>query len=130
MGAALGTHTIEALRSSVREAIGPPAEVLEHTCDVIVDEILRQWPERAMADIARRMGTNKAGGEALGAVAVIAARVREQIEARWGCRASDQAALGLILFAAVVEVANLWFASVEHRIGIRRLAFQLRQRAA
>lgn len=126
MGDALETLTHEGLRYAIREAVGPPGEVLEHTCDVIVDEICRQWPERTMADIARRLKEDKAGDQALDAIAVIIARVREQIEARWKCRASEQAALQLVLRCCVIEFANLWFSGPEARIAMRAVISQVR----
>ena len=126
MGDALGTLTHEGLRWTVREAVGPPSDILEHTCDVIVDEICRQWPERTMADLARKLDCDAAGGRALEAIAVITARVREQIESRWRCKASEQAALDLVLKCCVVEFANLWFSGPEARIAIRAVIGQVR----
>lgn len=119
MGDALDTLTHEGLRYAIRSAIGPPGATLEHTCDVIVDEVCRQWPERTMADLARKMDSQTAGTKVIEAVCVITARVREQIEARWKCRASEQAALDLVLKACVAEFAYLWFSGPEARIGMR-----------
>jgi len=115
------------LRAEVRHRIGGPALQLPEEVAAIVDATLVHWPERHMADLARRSDT--AGREALDAVGVIAAKVREVLELR---SETDEAAeaINLIVLAVVVEVANFWFASVEHRIGLRRLAFQVRQRAA
>jgi len=127
VGDALDTLTHEGLRYAIRAAIGPPAAVLEHTCDVIVDEVCRQWPERTMADLARKLDSESAGGKVLDALAVITARVREQIEARWHCRASEQAALDLILQGCVVEFANLWFSGPEARIGMRAVIGAVRR---
>ena len=129
MGDALDTLTHQELLDAVREAIGPPAEQLAHTCDVIVDEVCRQWPERTMAKLARKLDSEEAGGKVLDAVAVITARVREQIEARWGCQPSHEAALDLVLRACVIEFANLWFSCVEARIAMRRIMFEVRMRA-
>ena len=119
MGDALDTLTHEGLRYAIRSTICPPGDVLEHTCDVIVDEICRQWPERTMANYARSLASEATGMKVLDAIAVITARVREQIEARWRCRASEQAALDLMLRAAVIEFANLWFSGPEPRIAMR-----------
>ena len=126
MGDALGTLTREGLRWAVREAVGPPGDVLEHTCDVIVDEICRQWPERTMADLARKLDSDTAGGRVFDAIAVITARVREQIESRWRCKASEQAALDLVLKCCVIEFTNLWFSSAEARIAMRAVIGQVR----
>lgn len=122
MGDALDTPlTLDGLRALVREFIGPPGEALEHTCDVIVEEICRQWPERTMADYARKLDSNAVGAKVLDAIAVITARVREQIEARWGIKPSHTAALDLVLRGCVIEFANLWFASPENRIAMRSI---------
>ena len=65
MGDALDTLTLREVRDAIRGAIGHPAEQLGHTCDVIVEEVCRQWPERHMADLARKLGmkTTDAAGE-------------------------------------------------------------------
>jgi hypothetical protein len=126
VGDALDTLTLRSLRDSIREAIGPPATTLAEVCDVILDEVCRQWPERAMADIARKQDSDAAGGQAFDAIAVITARVREQMEARYGCHPNHKEALDLILRACVIEFANLWFTNAEARIAMRRILFQVR----
>jgi hypothetical protein len=128
VGDALDTLTLGEVREAIREAIGQPAEKLCHTCDVIVDEVCRQWPERHMASLARKLDCDSVGGQVLDAISVITARVREQIEARWGCKPSEQAALDLVLRAVVIEFANLWFCDPETRIGLRKIIFFVRQR--
>ncbi len=119
MGDALDTLTLRELCDAVREQIGPRAAELEHTCDVIVTEICRCWPERTMAEIAGKLSCARAADDVLDAIAVTTAKVRETIEARWGCKPSHKAALDLVLRACVVEFANLWFSCPEARIGIR-----------
>jgi hypothetical protein len=121
VGDALDTLTLEGLRATVREFIGPSGATLEHTCDVIVDEICRQWPERTMADYARKIDSNAVGAKVFDAIPVITARVREQIEARWGIKPSHTAALDLVLRGCVIEYANLWFASPTNRIAMRSI---------
>lgn len=129
MGDALDTLTLREVRDAIRGAIGHPAEQLGHTCDVIVDEVCRQWPERHMADLARKLDSNSAGGQVLDAIPVITARVREQIEARWACKASEQAALDLVLRAVVIEYANIWFfCDPATRVELRKIMFEVRQR--
>jgi hypothetical protein len=86
VGDALDTLTLRGLSRRSTQQVGPPAAELEHTCDVIVAEICRVWPERTMADIAARKGTSKAADEAVDAVKVTVAKTRENIEARWGCK--------------------------------------------
>jgi hypothetical protein len=128
VGDALDMLTLGDVRAAIRGAIGYPAQQLGHTCDVIVDEVCRQWPERHMANLARKLDCDSAGGQVFDAIAVITAKVREQIEARWDCKHSEQAALDLVLRAIVVEFANLWFFDAAARIGLRKIIFTVRQR--
>jgi hypothetical protein len=115
------------LRTEVRHRIGGAALQMPDEVAVLVDMTLRYWPERHMAELARKSAGNE--DRALDALAVVAAKIRETVEAM--CAAARQNhAVDLLAFAVVVEVANLWFASTEHRIGLRRLAFQVRQRPA
>lgn len=126
MGDALDTLTLRELCDAVREQIGPKGKTLSHTVDVIVTETCRWWPEKAMGDIARKQKKPKAAEAALNAITVTTAKVREQIEARWGCQPSDQAALDLVLRGCVVEVANIWFACPDARRGIRGVIKRVR----
>lgn len=115
------------LRTEVRHRIGGAALQMPDEVAVLVDMTLRFWPERHMAELARKQSGND--DKTLDTLAVVAAKVREVLEAM--CSAATQHnAVDLLAFAVVVEVANLWFASTEHRIGLRRLAFQVRQRPA
>ena len=130
MGDALDTLTLRELCDVVREQIGPQAEQLEHTCDVIITEVCQCWPEMTMAEIARKLSSPKAADDVLDAISVTTAKVRENIEARWGCKPSHRAALDLVLRACVVEFANLWFSCPEARIGIRTVIALVRAKQA
>lgn len=121
MGDALDTLTLRELADIIRESIGPKAEALEHTCDVLVTEVCRCWPEKVMADIASKANTSKAADDVLDAIAVTTAKVRENIEARWGCKPSHKAALDLVLRGCVAEFGNLWFSCPEARIAMRSI---------
>lgn len=112
------------LHTEIRHRVGGYALQLPEEVASIVNTALVYWPERHMADLARRSDT--AGQEALSAIGVIGSKVREVLEV--GCATEEQAeTINLIVLACVVEMATLWFSTVEHRIGIRRLAFQVRQ---
>lgn len=128
MGDALETLTLRELCDAVREQIGPRGDQLEHTCDILVTEVCRCWPERTMASIAARKHTAGAADEVLDAIAVTIAKVRENIEARWGCKPSHQAALDLVLRGCVVEFANIWFTTAEARIAIRAVIAVVRHK--
>lgn len=113
------------LRCEVRHRVGGYALQLPDEVAAIVDTALLYWPERHMADLARRAESAGAGQDALGAIGVIGAKVREVLEV--GCATAEQSeTVNLIVLACVVEIANLWFSSTEHRIGLRRLIFQAR----
>lgn len=115
MGDALGIGLVD-LRMELRHRIGGVARSMPDACDEIVDTVLRWWPERTMADIAR-------GGDqykALDAIPVIAAKVREDLEARWGTDANTLSAIDALVMVVVVEIANVWFSTRENRIELRR----------
>ena len=124
MGDALDTLTLRELADAIRSFVGPPNPALSHTVDVIVVEICRCWPERVFADYARDMDRN--GSAALDAMFVVMAKVRENIEAKWGCEPSHQAALDLVLRASVVQFAHLWFSCAEARIAMRTIIEMVR----
>lgn len=128
VGDALDVLTLGDLCALVREAIGPPATTLEHTADVLVEETLRQWPEKTMATYAAKLTSTANGDGVLDAIPVITAKVREQIEMRWGIKPSHEAALGLLARGVVIEVANIWFSSTEARIAIRALIAVVRNK--
>jgi hypothetical protein len=73
VGDALDMLTLREVRDAIRATIGYPAEQLGHTCDVIVEEVCRQWPERHMAELARKLDSTCAGGQVLDAIPVITA---------------------------------------------------------
>lgn len=127
MGGAPGTGlTLGWIREHVREAVGGAAVAAQSAADELVDTTLRWWPERRMAELARR-GTT-AGPEALDAIAVISAKVREDVEHRWRMSPNTESALDLMCMAVVAEIANLWFSSAEARIDMRAIMFTLRRR--
>lgn len=128
VGDALDTLSLGDLCGLVREAIGPPATTLEHTADVLVEETLRQWPEKTMATYAAKLTSTDNGDGVLDAIPVITAKVREQIELRWGMQPSHEAALSLLTRAVVIELANIWFSSTEARIAIRGLIAVVRNK--
>lgn len=118
--------TLAEIRQRVRDSIGKPAVDLGPACDELTDRTLYFWPERQMADYARKKESS--GPATLDAVAVISAKVREDAEARWGLSANVTNALDLLAMAVACEVANIWFSSVEERIGLRRAIAVVRHR--
>jgi len=77
----------EQLRDAVRDRIGEHAKTFTHSVDVMVDEVMRYWPEKEFARIARTVEEDRSSGaEAIGAMAVVVAKCRENLEARWGAQ--------------------------------------------
>jgi hypothetical protein len=106
------------LQDEVRARIGEPAAALAHTTDVMVVECLRWLPVVQLTALARKPEKPTAGADTVAAVAVLSARCREQLEARWGASQPTVRAIDLLMRAVVVEVFNLWFRSPDARHAI------------
>jgi hypothetical protein len=102
------------------------ASVMHDATAEVVDTVLLWWPERTMARYASKPCDDHL---VLGAVRVIAAKVREDLEMRWGTAANTLAAIDHLLMPVVVEVANIWFGSTEQRIDLRRCMWEVRYRS-
>jgi hypothetical protein len=117
----------EQLRDAVRERIGEHAKTFTHSVDVMVDEVMRYWPEKEFARIARTIEEEKSSGvEAIAAIAVVCAKCRENLEARWGAQPSHVQAIGLLMEPVVIQLANIWFSNHEARIAMREVIARLR----
>jgi hypothetical protein len=51
---------------------------------------------------------------------VIEAKIREDLEARYGTNPNTLRALDLLLQAVVIELTSIWFRGVDYRIAMRR----------
>jgi hypothetical protein len=117
----------EQLRDAVRERIGEHAKTFTHSVDVMVDEVMRYWPEKEFARIARTVEEDRSSGaEAIGAMAVVVAKCRENLEARWGAQPSHVQAIDLLIEPVVIQLANIWFSNNEARIAMREVIARLR----
>jgi hypothetical protein len=127
VGNAPAVTDVQGLKAEIRRRLGAQAEGLEEACDEIVETTCRFWPLRHMANIARKWEPVPA---ALNALAVISAKAREDIEARYGVDGNTGRVLDLLCNAVAVELANVWFCDVEDRIAMRRVCVKLWVRAA
>ena len=117
----------EQLRDAVRERIGEHAQTFTHSVDVMVDEAMRYWPEKEFARIARTIEEDRSTGvDAIAAIAVVCAKCRENLEARWGPQPSHIQAIGLLMEPVVIHLANIWFSNNEARIAMREVIARLR----
>lgn len=123
MGDALGMLR-EDLHRTVNRRLGVKAKGMAEATAEVVDTALRFWPERTMAKYAAKGEAE--GPRVLQAIPVIWAKVREDLEARWGTSQNTMAALDLLVQPVVIELANIWFASVEERIDFRRCIWEAR----
>jgi hypothetical protein len=128
VGDAAGT-LIGQLQDEVRSRIGQPAEALEHTTDVMVQECLRWFPIAQMTILARKPEPPRAGADTVATISVLTAKCREQLEARWGAKPATVRAIDLLMRAVVVEVCNLWFGSKEARHAICQCVAAVRKPA-
>jgi hypothetical protein len=92
----------------------------------VVDTVLKWWPDRIMARYAAR---GEEGPVILDALSVIAAKALEDLEHRWGTDTNTLAAIDRLVMPVVVELASVWFASVESRVDMRRCMWEARHRS-
>lgn len=109
------------LQHAIRERIGEHGHAMSHTVDVLVQETARVWPVRHMVEVARHPNTSQAGESALAAVAVVTAKIRENVEARWQQTHDAGSAFDLMARAVVIEFANLWFSDPATRIALCKI---------
>jgi hypothetical protein len=79
--------------------------------------------------MARYAARGEEGPVILDALSVIAAKALEDLEHRWGTDTNTLAAIDRLVMPVVVELASVWFASVESRIDMRRCMWEARHRA-
>lgn len=125
MGDAPATTALDQLRDEIRRRLGSQAAGIAEACDELVDAACVWWPQAYMARIARRNAEKTA--DVFGALDVIEAKIREDIEARFGVSANTLRALDLLLPSIVLEMAGLWFNDVDARIAMRRAMSVARQ---
>lgn len=116
MGDAPGMRLTD-LQAEIRKRMGTKCVGMSGGADEVVCTALRFWPERAMAIYAAKQKTS--GSQVLDAISVIWAKVREDLEARWGMDSNTQSALDVLVQPIVVELANVWFSSADARIAMR-----------
>lgn len=125
MGDAPATDTLRDLRGEIRSRLGAQAAGLSEACDELVDATCVWWPSQYMSILARRSGDVME--MTLDALGVVEAKIREDVEARFGVSANTLRALDLLLPAIVLEIAGLWFGAPENRMAIRRAIFAARK---
>lgn len=128
MGNAPAVSDVAGLKAEIRRRLRDQAVGLEEACDEIVETTCRFWPLKHMATIARKRRWEPEP-DALDALAVISAKAREDIEARFGIAGNTGRVLDLLCQSVAIELANVWFCDVEDRIAMRRVCVRLWQRA-
>lgn len=112
------------LRDAVRRRMGHQADGLADACDEVATTVCYFWPQRWMAEIARRPDPSAFW---LDAISVIEAKVREDLEARFGTDGNTMRTLDLLVSSVVIEMFGMWFAGAEERIAMRRAMWVARQ---
>lgn len=127
MGDASAVDTpLSDLRDEVRRRMGHQASGLADACDEVTSTVCYFWPQRWMATVARTQ--LDPAPATIAAVGVIEAKVREDLEARFGTDRNTLRTLDLLVGAVVVEFCAMWFAGAEERIAMRRAMWLARQR--
>jgi hypothetical protein len=114
------------LRDEVRRRMGHQASGLADACDEVTTTVAYFWPQKWMAHVARTHLDPMPA--TIVAVDVIEAKVREDLEARFGTDGNTLRTLDLLVGSVVTEFAGMWFAGAEVRIAMRRAMWQARQR--
>ena len=112
------------LRDEVRRRMGHQADGLADACDEVATTVCYYWPQRWMADLARRSDPS---AFTLDTISVIEAKAREDLEARFGTDGNTMRTLDLLVSSVAIEMFNMWFAGAEERIAMRRAMWVARQ---
>lgn len=123
MSAAPAGHALAGLRRVIRERL----DVAQHDAaaiDEFVNAAARCWPQAHMTVLARRQPESQE--HAVQAVKVIVAKVREDVEAMWGAPDNLVHAYDKYGMSVVVEFANMWFESSDHRDALRQACREAR----
>ena len=115
--------TLAGLRRLIRERL----DAIPHDAaaiDEFVNAAARCWPQAYMTILARRQPESQE--RAVQAVKVIVAKVREDVEAMWGAPQTLVDKFDRLGMGVVVELANLWFESMENRDAIRQACREAR----
>jgi hypothetical protein len=127
VGNAPAVSDVQGLKAQIRRRLRDQAVGLEEACDEIVETTCRFWPLKHMAVMASRQKWQPEP-DALNAVAVISAKSREDMEARFGMAGNTGRVLDLLCQSVAIELANVWFCDVEDRMAMRRVCIQLWQK--
>ena len=123
MSAAPAGTALAGLRRTIRERLdATPHDAA--AIDEFVNAAARCWPSPYMTILARRQPESQE--RAVAAVKVIVAKVREDVEARWGAPQPLVEKFNRLGMAIVVELASMWFDSMDNRDAIRQACREAR----
>lgn len=123
MSAAPAGQALAGLRRVIRERLdATPHDAA--AIDEFVNAAARCWPTAYMTILARRQPESQE--RAVQAVKVLVAKVREEVEAMWGAPANLVQSYDTHGMAVVVEFANMWFESSDHRDALRQACREAR----
>lgn len=111
-----GAVLLGELQLAIRSRLGGPQDAAGLQCDLMTQTVCKYWPVALMATAARRPDTFAAGADTLATVNVVAAKCREELEARAARDPQALAAIDHLMRPVVVEFARLWFSDAAVRL--------------
>lgn len=119
MGDAVAAPRIHELTDAVLTRLHQPAAWRDAVA-AVVEITCRYWPVEHMTRLARRPKEDlTAAADTMEAMAVICAKVREDLEHRYGGSKNVAVAIDKLCSPVVLEVAEIWLSSPEARVAIR-----------
>lgn len=119
MGDAVAAPRINELTDAVLTKLKQPKD-FHDAVSAVVEITCRYWPVEHMTRLARKPPESaSAASDTLEAIAVIVAKVREDLEHRYGGSKNVAVAIDKLCHSVVLEVAEIWFSSPEARVAIR-----------
>lgn len=118
MGDAVAAPRIRELADAVLARLNEPPAWIDAVA-AVVESACRAWPIEQMTRLARHPEEPASGIGTLDALAVINAKVREDLEHRYGDKGNVAIAINKLHRLVVLEIAEIWFGGPENRVAIR-----------
>ena len=108
------------LQAAIRSGLGEAGEQAGKTLDLMTQTAALYWPVALMTAAAKKPNTFAAGADTLAAINVVAAKCREELEARMVRDPEALRVVGLLMRPVVVEFARVWFSDADSRLNVCR----------
>jgi len=127
LGDASTTPDLAQLKAMLRANVGEKAEGMPDAANAIIDTVLIWWPNAAMTPLAKRQD-DEAAHDAVYAMDVVKAKVREDLEHNWGTHKNVGLAIDLLAEDLIFALCEYWWDSVSNRNAVRACIAELKAR--